>query len=131
MSKQVLSVEQMQHLKELGLEFKFTMFYHTRIKCDKNDEWDLTTVNELSEYMFEQIPAYTLQDILDVLPKVICDSYDYYLNLGVNSNNKLWTASYDNLDTQWVFKYINDKTPIDAAYKLLCWAIENGYVENE
>lgn len=105
MSKQVLSVEQMQHLQELGLELKPTMCYHTRIKCE--EEWDLVTVIELSEEMWQQIPAYTLHDILDTLPQQARTSlaWNFMVNPAINPNI------------------------IDDAYGLLCWAIENGYVE--
>lgn len=109
MSKQILSVEQMQHLKELGLELKRRTIYGSRHEQPTD-------------------PAYNLQDILDVLPKSIHNIYDYYLNLAVNSE-KLWCASYDNYDIGSTLEYIDDESPIDAAYELLCWAVENGYVK--
>lgn len=119
----------MQHLKELGLELKPTILLYIRNKLLESEKWELTILKDLPSGMFEQIPAYTLQDILDVLPKFITSVYDCgYLNLAVDSE-KLWCASYDNYDIGSTLEYIDDESPIDAAYKLLCWAIENGYVE--
>lgn len=130
MSKQVLSVEQMQHLQELGLELGRTEFYWARFKNPANSgTWVLYTGTVLGAGKnVETIPAYTLHDILDVLPKFIHNTYDYYLNLAVDSE-KLWCASYDNYDIGSTLEYIDDESPIDAAYELLCWAMENGYVE--
>ena len=78
----------MQHLQELGLELKETLLYWAR--CVENDhrlksldygKWYLQKGNKaqvvgLSHWEF--IPAYTLQDVLDALPKSleICKSKD-------------------------------------------------------
>lgn len=126
MNKQVLSVEQMQHLQELGLELKPTMLHYTYNNLIEDKKWYLTV---LTSSIFEQIPTYTLQDILDTLPEFIYDDgYNYYLNLAVDSVRS-WCASYDSYDIGTTLEYFNDETPIDAAYGLLCWAIENGYVK--
>ena len=78
---------------------------------------------------FAYLPAYTLQDILDILPKCISDgNYVYYLNLAVSTEG-CWCISYDNYDIGGTLEYIDSETPIDTVYKLLLWAIENGYVE--
>lgn len=77
-SKQILDVQQMQHLQELGLKLKETMLYwcrcvemNQRLKCFDYGKWYLQKGNKsqiagLSHWEF--VPAYTLQDVLDVLP---------------------------------------------------------------
>ena len=77
MSKQVLSIEQMQHLEELGVDTSKANFYWHRTKSLNNyndwDEWKLhygvlrlargfTTIN------CQYVRTFTLQDILDLLP---------------------------------------------------------------
>lgn len=135
MSKQVLSVEQMQQLQELGLELKPTMLYYFHWKLLPENQWDLyfptCNIEEYNTY-YEFIPAYTLQDILDVLPKVviIADDADIrnecWLEIGLD-DEKHWYITYRNCNDCTVCPC--DKELIDAAYELLCWAIENGHVE--
>lgn len=79
----------------------------------------------------EIIPSFTLQDILDILPKEIskegctwsaCLYIDY-------ENNRL---AYGNTD-RYGFEIYHEEPIcddiIDAAYEMLCWAIENKFVE--
>ena len=87
MSKQVLDVQQMQHLQELGLDTSKASMHYWIIR---NGEYS----QEVGEYVFskepsyitlklhpyefmsdvairrvEDIPTFTLQDVLDALPK--------------------------------------------------------------
>ena len=138
MSKQVLDVQQMQHLRELGLELKETLLYWARC-VDNNpcaaphdEEWALIKGNNTPPTVgftyWEFIPAYTLQDVLDALPDLI-DEYCLIIDMFFG------VIRYDNLerkDSSILKKtYFNndDKYPIDAAYEMLCWCIENGHVK--
>ena len=125
-SKQLLDVHQMQHLQELGLDTSNASM------CWIKDTEGNQHLSVHDEYCYEAsfmnpIPAYTLQDVLDLLPKSIGVEYIYDLCIFPES------ISY----TQFIGGEINDilfavpinESLIDAAYSLLCWAIENGYVE--
>lgn len=130
MPKQVLDVHQMQHLQELGLELKETMLYWVVFKV--GDEKDFVTTRwyamEVIDESCGMLPAYTLQDMLDALPATIWYSRKLYV-LKLDMFNKIVcyrdTASDDTL----VFVKFMEIPLIDAAYNLLCWAIEQGYVE--
>lgn len=68
-SKQVLSIEQMQHLQELGMELKGTMMYWVFYKAGHEIIF-VTTKENAMEIIDEScgiLPAYTLQDVLDAL----------------------------------------------------------------
>ena len=129
MTNQVLSVGQMQHLKELGLEMKDTMLYWIVYKVGNEKNFVTTRENamEVIDESCGMLPAYTLQDVLDLLPKQIGVEYIYDLCIFPES------ISY----TQFIGGEINDnlfevpinESLIDAASSILCWAIENGYVE--
>ena len=72
-SKQVLSVEQMKHLQELGLDTSDGSMCWCYALSYKNAKWELEiyedVINQKRESAFwEIIPTYTLQDILDKLP---------------------------------------------------------------
>lgn len=128
MENQVLSIEQMKHLQELGLDTnKASMCW---LKMGKNiilaahDEY-------CYEWLFiEPIPTFTLQDILDLLPSTINNNDDkYWLEFGVCEPDKSdWYIQYESVKTISVFKYISSNTSIDAAYGMLCWCIENKYI---
>ena len=139
--KQCLDIEQMQHLQELGLELKETMMYWAR--CVDNNpraathygKWVLIKGNNAQTVglmHWEFIPAYTLQDVLDALPKEI-----------MYENKRCWASIdledgfigyyYENYSLYYKWAYfeavMKDESIIDAAYSLLCWAIENKFVE--
>ena len=122
--KQVLDIKQMQHLQELGLELELYTTLYCYVKFDCTD-WILKPISDLSiiGVDFEAIPAYTLQDILELLPS------------SVNWNRLLITFN----GCECIFQYaiyegdpivtFHNEEMIDAAYAMLCWCIENGHVK--
>lgn len=85
--KQVLSIEQMKHLQELGLDTSDASVYWkrvshgSRINDKSKGKWFLSLQKEFQTCGFmsyETLPAYTLQDILDKLPTLIIISSDFY-----------------------------------------------------
>ena len=85
----VLSIDRMKHLQELGL-------YH----------------------------IYTLQDILDKLPCFIGNQV-----LTIKKFADSYTCLYVESYTRSIGNITESKEHIDAAYDMLCWCIENGYVK--
>ena len=124
-SKQVLDVQQMQHLQELGLDTSNASM------CWIKDTEGNRHLSVHDEYCYEAsfmnpIPTYTLQDVLDAMPEYIYDSTEQYL-LEINMFFKYIRYSrFNDVLTKRNF----DRTPIiDAAYELLVWCIENKFVE--
>lgn len=143
MSKQVLDIQQMQHLEELGVDTSKANFYWHRTKSLNNyndwDEWKLhygvlrlargfTTIN------CQYVRTFTLQDILDLLPNLIQsqdEENNYWLEFGTAMEDEEW----------WYIRYMSvygvklnyeeHVHLIDAAYEMLCWCIVNGYVETK
>jgi hypothetical protein len=125
--KQVLSVGQIKHLQKIGIELRNTsmLLWHPQILDGiPNSVWDLSF---WSESLFSEdnvYPAYTLQDILDKLP---C-----FIGKEVLTMQKLadsYTCLYMEPYSRSIIKITESKEPIDAAYEMLCWCIENGYVK--
>lgn len=144
MSKQCLDVHQMQHLQELGLELKDTMMYWTRCVHTGNHAeelnkryggWFLTKGNNAQTVglmHWEFIPAYTLQDVLDILPAEINPAERRFW-LRIDLSDECLYYYYDDCNLverrKKVIGYDGIEELIDAAYSMLCWTIENGYVE--
>lgn len=144
MSKQVLDIQQMQHLKELGVDTSkasmvllYTDDEGEIIEWEDADEfpgkfvelYDAETGNYEHSYR-KYCGVFTLQDILDLLPKVIFnDKYKGKLCIEYNEHNNEWIISYKELSV--IVFYAHDENIIDAAYKMLCWCAENGYVDTK
>lgn len=125
--KQVLSVGQMKYLQNIGIEFKNTsmLLWHPQILDGvPNSVWDLSV---WSESLFSEdhvYPAYTLQDILDKLPCFIGKEV-----LTIQKLADSYTCLYMEPYSRSIIKITESKELIDAAYDMLCWCIENGYVK--
>lgn len=141
MAKQTLSIEQMQHLQELGLGLKGTMLYWVVYEVGHENNFVTTKENamEVIDESCGMLPAYTLQDVLDALPLQIKTplypkggKYELRIKrMVLDEGRVMYSVVYEKEDyIDWIVLY-SDKVLIDAAYSLLCWAIENGYVETK
>lgn len=125
--KQVLSVGQMKHLQKIGIELRNTsmlLWYPQILDGIPNSVWDLSV---WSESLFSEdnvYPAYTLQDILDKLPCFIGNQV-----LTIQKLADSYTCLYMEYYTRSMINITESKELIDAAYKMLCWCIENGYIK--
>ena len=129
-SKQVLSIEQMQHLQELGLKLDYNTMLSWIVDDRGKDKPLLCISSEALDYVdFNHycLPAYTLQDILELLPYKIVASY---LNIGKKSfsGDVLFYIEYSNLGG-YAISYFRSESLLDAAYEMLCWCIENGHLK--
>lgn len=125
-SKQVLSVEQMKHLQELGLDTSDASMHWQYLPTadaiingtDEIEEEPCLFVSQPN--MKHEYPSYTLQDILDKLPPVI-EKY-YWLAIRVSAHKGMWYVEYNGRGC--TLSYFYSENLIDAAYGMLCWCIE-------
>ena len=130
-SKQVLDVQQMQHLQELGMDTSNASMYwisYNGISVSIPSNFHLPTSD--NDYVI--CDAYTLQDVLDALPIEI-KYKDKRCWLCIELADEMIGYYYENarFEHRWVYYEVVmiDESLIDAGYKLLCWAIENKFVE--
>ena len=136
MKEQVLSIEQMKHLQGLGLDTSNASMCLCCFRENIDEEWELEIyediINQKRDSTFwEIIPTFTLQDIIEMLPRSIQPNLNegtYYLNLYYY--DELWVVDYLNNegDGSW-FTTTSDDSFIKAAYQMLCWCVENGYLK--
>lgn len=126
-SKQVLSVEQMKHLQELGLETSDGSMVFQRDSATRH-EWVLHVMGYADVSLREKEFTYTLQDILGKLPRYINDFGTKY-KLHIESTfTGAWCVSYKiGICEEFIFKLSGNL--LDAAYEMLCWCIENRYIK--
>ena len=119
---QVLSIEQMKHLQELGVDTSDASMCWVAGEdtYTGEEEWNLCIPNHfLLPY---NIPTYTTGDLIEKLPKTIGI---YHLMIDWN----LMKIEYTNWSWQEsVFREyftLNDKPLINTLYDCLCWVVEN------
>ena len=120
--KQVLSIEQMKHLKELGLDTSDASMCFEWNESD-SDNMVVTSPDADTNYDYYH-GTYTLQDILNKLPCFIGNQV-FTIHKLVDS----YTCLYIELYTRSFINITEGEELIDAAYDMLCWCIENGYVK--
>ena len=124
-SKQVLSVEQMIHLQELGLDTSHGSMCFEWNESDA-DNMVVTSPDADTNYDYYH-ETYTLQDILDKLPTLIIINSNFY-KICIEPSCGYWDIYYYKSDaTELISK--KSENIIDAAYEMLCWCIENRHIK--
>lgn len=133
MRNKVLSVDQMQFLKKLGVDISKASMYWMRSlhRSSFNDnsegEWFLSLQREYIVYSFtsyEVVPTFTLQDIINILP----DSIDNNV-LTVRKCANSTSISYENTYTRSILSLFEKEDIIETTYEMLVWCVKNGYVK--
>ena len=132
MSKQCLDVQQMQHLQELGLDTSNASMYwisYNGISVSIPSNFHLPTSD--NDYVI--CDAYTLQDVLDALPRYVIDENGnkYYLQIEMmNTEFDDWRVSYKSVgQDESPLGYFQAFQLIDAAVRMLVLCYEQGYVK--
>ena len=118
--EQVLSIEQMKHLQELGVDTSdASMCWVAREDTSTDEEeWNLIIPNNF--LMPYNIPTYTIGDLIEKLPKHFYIKEAQISMVAINGSGafQVW---YDKVPKSCK----SDGTIKNALYKLLCWVAEN------
>ena len=131
----VLSIEQMNRLKELGVDTsKASMCYISKYpSCDFDDGDTIVVVSiDFNKRLYNEFgPAFTLQDLIELLPKsIIINSVKHWIKISPNCLLTEFQIMYvDGDDSYAVMK--QDKSLLQSAYNMLIWVIENGYLKTK
>ena len=122
MKDQVLSIERMQKLKELGVNSRnASMLWISHINKNDYSKYKLVT-NEYELTCLDIIPTFTLQDMIELMPnKIIIDYENYYLCIDKNCTAYLTVEE----DVLWFGK---DNSVLINTYNVLVWLAENKYI---
>ena len=135
--KIVTSIEQSKKLLELGLDPKTANMLWAKLSI--TDDYPVTLmVKAFSGSMQFQgedlmIPAWSLSALLGLMPK---DRFiDIELSYGGFSVDPLeyiekWFISFENeKDYESDIKTFSSEHPIDVVFEMVCWLLENGFIE--
>lgn len=129
----VLSTEQMTKLKELGVDTSKASMCYVFFESDGNKYEKLVVHNE-DCYEFSSlnpIPTFTLQDVVELLPKVIIKE-GLYLHLNISITYSKWYCfEYSFCNGSQFNSFISRENILDAAYQMLIWVIENNYLKTK
>lgn len=78
---------------------------------------------------YDYLPAYTLNDIIEMLPKQIMAGESKY-EISIYTIDGKWAVDYYSEKDADVQSLVCEKL-IDAAYSRLCWCLENKYIETK
>ena len=136
------SIEQSAHLIELGLNpATADMDYH----CLKNADVAISSVpfikdaseveNSAYNALYYRIPCWSLGALLEVMPKYIIDEYTSKGWLGMcllYYSSWRWIVYYSNedIDSPAIHEE-QGNTLLEAAYNMVCWLLEEGYIKKE
>ena len=123
--EQVLSIEQMKHLQELGVDTSdASMAYYNISRDNQPDKWILGIANikvasvMLSNGITEMEPTYTIGDLIEKLPIRIGS-----VNRKIYFTGKYIIVSYSSPDGSLI-EY-RGTTLLCLLYSLLCWVAIN------
>ena len=132
----VLSIEQMTKLKELGVDTSKASLHYVYLPTarsifNETDELESEpTLFACSQEMLDGYPTFALQDVIELLPAEIeVDSDYWYLTLLKDSDTECHTC-YQN-DKFHIYINFKRENILDAAYQMLIWVIENGYLKTK
>ena len=142
MENQVLSLEQMNQLKELGVDTSRASMAIYSIYAGEEKEYNILAANgvfaEKQEHdrfgygihnvvSFDKKPVFTSQDIIELLPREVTDSADYQLL--INKQRDSYSVSYENTDS-FLVSFCRVEL-LDCLYEMLLWVIDNDYLETK
>ena len=133
----VLSLEQMNRLKELGVDvnslgFKAHFSYNFNEVTIQSIGLNGSSISS-GFASSETINMITLEDVFDLLPKeIIIKKVSYQLNWNPLNGSLRYDNMYgDEGTTLYGCCYIEEEGILDAAYNMLIWVIENNYLKTK
>ena len=129
------SIEQSKKLLELGLDPRTADMSYTNYKFQTDNNGNLISdscepVGGLAVgNMFDDYPAWSLSALLELMPqRIYLNGAAHQFQLDRNWDKVTWQCAYDAMNS-----YIEQKdlSPLDAAYSMVVWLIEQGYIKTE
>lgn len=125
----VLSIEQMTKLKELGVDVEpngLDFMYSSVVL----DEYRLMYAESVCE---DDMKAFGLQEVVELLPGTITmDGKELYIIVGSNTLLDEYIVAFADFESEIDVKvHYYAKNILDAAYEMLIWVLENGYLKTK
>lgn len=134
-NRQVLSIEQMNHLKELSVDTSKASMAWCASAYDEYDKMELEihadVIDQCRNKLYWHIePTFTLQDMLEMMPKVIIDNEECECNLYIFFHEDGISIYYED-DYSEQPAFFCESSVLESAYNMLCWLAENNYLNKK
>ena len=148
MKNQVLSIEQMRKLKELGVDTSKASMHFLYMPTAKSIMSGVYEVDDEPEVFVSQNgmnhehPTFTLQDIIELLPKSISHKYEVLSKTYEDTYVLVWdmeggVVKYcDDIGcereyTNHAIIHVNEIGVLESFYNMLIFVAENGYLKTK
>lgn len=124
MEEQVLSIEQMQHLQELGVDTTNAKMSWYAIYETLPNWYNELNIRDTFNKNYPSVPTFTLQDMLEMISNCFTYEYEYKFMYHLGT----WYSKYmPMIDDDY---FISSNTnPLTCAYETLCWLAEKGLLK--
>lgn len=141
--KHYTTIEQSKKLVELGLnpDTADMKWYYWKDEIDAPKVptlgFDKAVLESYKNTQAVYLPCWSLGALLEVMPPYLFEfERGIDLNIYRNLNGKGWHVSYmpNNVESMQKDKFrqiTNGNTPLEAAYSMVIWLLENGYIKTE
>lgn len=126
--EQVLSIGQMKHLQELGVDTSDASMCWLKYTGTDGVVRYLINANDISCHVMpfmEAFPTYSIGDLIEKLPKHIDSWNDNRIVIEGDEDVDYWYAVYKNRYEDAETEYFDSENLLTALYNLLCWVAEN------
>lgn len=135
MENQVLSIEQMNHLKELGVDTSGASMAWQKGLATRH-VWVLYAVGNMSLSLPDKERTFTLQDMLSLMPKQLRLKVENYRSpvdclLMIDVANDCVYYEYFVWQEYSRAKHFDCANLITSAYEMLCWLAEGEYLNKK
>lgn len=136
MNEQVLTIEQMKHLQELGVDTsKAKLCWYAIYETLPNWFNELRIRDKVFDDYYPFMPTFTLQDMLEMMPESITSDNMLYhfelLKLGSSYCMGYKCIIYENNSDHNRIEYLIlvwDENLLICVYEMLCWLAENKHI---
>lgn len=87
----------------------------------------------INEIDCETLACWSLGALLEVMPQYLYNEDGDFFMVSLDHNSEGWNVSYSGEDEYNFSRFAdeNGSTPIEAAYSMVVWLLENGYIKKE
>lgn len=129
------SIEQSKKLLELGLSPETADMYWKRSSVlNSKEKWIPRIINNLP-ILFDDddiIPCWSLDALLEVMPKSLEDKANYYeITVYYSKPECEWYLGYITINMRRTFEVFHNISLIEAAFNMVVYLLENGYIKTE
>ena len=126
--EQVLSREQMAHLKELGVDTSDASM--AWFMSPKTNQWKIKVKNNFSHELLlrlspeRYVPAYTIGDLIEKLPRYLkpgSKDFERSIRIGADFTSVEYQSVWGEKSPIDILEDIDEMPTLQVLYKLLCW----------